>query len=178
MTKYFSHTGAGAVAVGLVLALSSASVAADGAPRKEEDAALARARKQVRMLDDLYKTAIVLVTTHYVEEESDLPAGRAFIALFDAMKEKGWHEVRLIDATGQPYEEKNRPADDFEKKAIEQLKAGKPAEEIVEQDGKRYLRAATPIPVVMKKCVMCHPAYENAKPGEVIGSLSYKLLIE
>ena len=27
-----------------------------------------RARREVRLLDDIYKTAIVLITTHYVDE--------------------------------------------------------------------------------------------------------------
>lgn len=36
--------------------------------RIAEDAAVARTRKQVQMLDDLYKTAIVLVTENYVDE--------------------------------------------------------------------------------------------------------------
>jgi hypothetical protein len=165
--------------VGALLAVAGAASLAPAEDKPPaEDAAVKRARKQVQMLDDLYKTAIVLITTHYVEEDSDLPAGEAFIALFDAMKEKGWHEVRLVDATGQPIEEKNRPADAFEKSAIERLKAGKPAEEIVEKEGKRFLRIATPIPVVMEKCVMCHAHYKDAKPGEVIGSLSYTMPIE
>lgn len=172
-----------AALLGALLAVSSFSfLAAANEKAKPNDAAVERSRKQVRMLDDLYKTAIVLVTTHYVEEDSDLPAGQAFKALFEAMKEKGWHEVRLVDATGEPIEEKNRPADDFEKAAIASLKQAKAkattVESIVEEDGKRYLRAATPIPVVMKKCVMCHSHYEKAAPGEVIGSLVYKLPIE
>ena len=50
--------------------------------------------------------------------DSDLPAGTAAIALFDAMKKKGWHEVRLLDATGQPIEEKNAPQDAFEIEAV------------------------------------------------------------
>ena len=88
--------------------------AADGEPQPA-DAALERARKQVRMLDDLYKTVVVLITTHYVTEESSLPAGSAAIALFSTMKEKGWHEVRLLDATGSPIVAKNSPQDEFEK---------------------------------------------------------------
>ena len=52
------------------------SHAADPAP----DAAVARARKQAQMLDDLYKTAIVLITENYVEEDSDLAAGDALAA--------------------------------------------------------------------------------------------------
>lgn len=144
-----------------------------------EGAAIERTRKQVRMLDDLYKTAIVLVTTHYVEEDSDLAAGDAFQALFAAMKEKGHHEVRLLDATGQPYDEDNAPRDAFEKRAIEQLKGGETFfEQVIIRDGKPFLRAATPIPVVMEKCVMCHDHYRDVRQGQPIGALGYTIAIE
>jgi len=163
----------------LVLLMSAHSAIDGFAKEGKQDAALERTRKQVRMLDDLYKTAVVLITTHYVEEDSDLPAGTAAIALFSAMKKKGWHEVRLVDASGEPIEEKNLPQDKFEKAAVKHLKAGNDYyEKVVKQDGKRYLRAATPIPVVLEKCTMCHENYKQAKKGEPIGSLSYKLLIE
>ena len=118
------------------------------------DPALDRTRKQVRMLDDLYKTAIVLITDKYVHSDTDLPAGTAFQALFGAMKKKGWHEVRLVDATGDPIVESNAPADDFEKAAIKQLLAGKAGyEQVVEKENKRFLRSATIVPVVMTKCI-------------------------
>lgn len=164
----------------LLAAVGGTNLTAADAPAATPDAAaLARTRKQVRMLDDLYKTAVVLITEHYVSEKADLAAGSAFQALFAAMKKKGWHEVRLLDATGQPYEEKNAPADDFERRAIAALKSGKPYfDEVVARDGKSYLRAATPIPVVMKKCTLCHEHYADAKPGEAIGALGYTILIE
>jgi len=163
----------------LVAALLAATNATSFAKKPTKDAALERTRKQVKMLDDLYKTAVVLITTHYIEDDSSLPAGTAAIALFDAMKKKGWHEVRLLDASGEAIEDKNYPKDDFEKKAVKMLKAGKPYfDEVVNRDGKRYLRAATPIPVVMKKCTMCHSNYEKFKKGEPIGALSYTIPIE
>ena len=163
-----------------------ATVAAGGvwltqslAEEKPADAAVARARKQVQMLDDLYKSTIVLITENYVDENADLAAGSAFQKVFKAMKDKGHHEVRLLDASGEPFEAKNVASDDFEKAAIKELKSGKPYyEQVVEKGGKRYLRAATPIPVVMKKCTLCHPNYEQAKAGEPIGALGYTLLIE
>jgi hypothetical protein len=146
---------------------------------KPKDAALERTRKHTLALDDLYKTAIVLVTENYVKSESDLAAGTAFKLLFEAMKKKGHHEARLIDATGEPYEPANEPADDFEKAAIKALKAGKSThEQEITKDGKRYLRLATIVPVVSKKCIMCHPAYEKAKPGEAIGAIGYIVPIE
>ena len=170
------------VTFGIIVSLSAAVLHGAGhfaQGEGDEDPAVARTRKTVRMLDDLYKTAVVLITTHYVEADSDLPAGTAAIALFDAMKKKGWHEVRLLDATGQPIEDKNTARDTFEKTAVSQLKSGKAYyEQVVERDGKRYLRAATPIPVVLEKCILCHAHYKEAKKGEPIGVLSYTLLVE
>ncbi|MFN0196332.1 MAG: DUF3365 domain-containing protein [Planctomycetaceae bacterium] len=146
---------------------------------KKKDAALERTRKQVKMLDDLYKTAVVLITDKYVNTEEDFPAGGAAVALFGAMKDKGWHEVRLVDATGKPIEEKNSPQDDFEKNAVKQLVGGEAyVEEITDIDGVPHLRAATPVPVVLKKCVMCHAHYADVKEGQAIGLLSYTLKIE
>lgn len=166
-----------------LVALTLAMLIPEGTVRAEkkspEDPAVARTRKQVRMLDDVYKSAIVLITKHYVDEDSDLAAGSAFQALFKAMKDKGWHEVRLLDATGQPIEDRNSPQDVFEKAAVKQLKAGEGwHEEVTERDNKRYLRAATPIPVVMEKCVMCHEHYKDYKDGAPIGALSYTIEIE
>jgi len=163
--------------VGTVAWFGSAPMQADD--KAKDDPALKRTRKTVRMLDDVYKTAVVLITEHYVNDEDDLPAGTAAIALFDAIKKKGWHEVRLLDATGEPYDDKNVARDAFDREATKQLKAGSAFYDQVEKkDGKRYLRAATPIPVVSKKCVMCHSHYADAKKGEPIGLLSYTIAIE
>ena len=143
------------------------------------DPAVERARKTVRMLDTIYKNAIVLVTTHYVNEDSDLPAGVAFKKLFEAANKEGWHDVRLIDATGDPYEPENVAKTEFEKRAIKELVAGKPyVDEVVQKNGKRYLQALTAIPVVMEKCVMCHDSYRDVPAGKAIGALGYVLPIE
>src|SRR5262249_41971685 len=107
---------------------------------------------------------------------SDLPAGEAFKVLFHSMKEKGWHEVRLLDGLGEPLNDANKPSDAFERKAIEQVLAGKPYyEEVVTKDGKQYLRAATVVPMVMDKCIMCHDNYKGKK---VVGALGYTLPLE
>jgi hypothetical protein len=141
--------------------------------------AIERTRKQVRMLDDLYKTAVVLITDKYVHRETDFSAGSAAVALFAAMKKNGWHEVRLVDATGQPFDEKNLPQGDFEQKALTALRGSETyLDEVVEVDGQRYLHAATPVPVVSKKCIMCHPHYADEAEGKAIGFLSYKLKVE
>lgn len=144
-----------------------------------EDAALQRTRKQVKIFDGIYKNGIVLITENYVTEESDLPAGTAFKKLFAAAKKNGWHEVRLLDATGEPYNDENAPHEGFEQRAVAELKKGKAYyDETVTEDGVRYLQAATAVPVVMKKCVMCHDNYADAKPGAAIGALAYKIAVE
>lgn len=175
-------------AVAIIAALPAATVADEAAQGKAAEVArgedaegargedareLERARREVKLLDDIYKTAIVLITQHYVQEDSDLPAGEAFKVLFAGMKEKGWHEVRLIDATGEPLNEENAPQDAFEKSAVKALLDGKPYyEEQADHEGNRTLRAVTPIPIVMEKCKMCHDNYRDQK---VIGALGYIL---
>ncbi|MEM7234327.1 MAG: DUF3365 domain-containing protein [Planctomycetota bacterium] len=157
----------------------SVSVWARTSESQPKDAALERTRKQVRMLDDIYKTTVVLITDKYVHSEKDFPAGSAAVALFDAMKKKGWHEVRLLDASGKPRRRKNVASDAFEKAAVSALKSGKSYyEEVIRDGAKRKLRAATAIPVVSEKCTMCHAHFEDAAKGEAIGALSYTLTIE
>jgi len=138
--------------------------------------AVARARREVQMLDDLYKTAIVLITTHYVDGKESLPAGSAFKALFAAMEEKGWHEVRLLDATGDPYNSDNVAKEGFETRAIAKITGGEAAyDEVVTENDKRFLYAATALPVVMDKCTLCHDNYKNLPTGKAIGALGYKV---
>lgn len=174
-----SSRGSVAVTGLLCLVFVATWRAAQAAEDAKQGPAVERTRKTVRMLDDIYKSAVVLITEHYVNDTDDLPAGSAAIALFDAVKKKGWHEVRLLDATGKPIEDKNSPQDAFEKKAVEKLLAGETwYDEVIEKDGKPMLRAATPIPVVLQKCVMCHDHYADVKPGQPIGALSYTIPIE
>jgi hypothetical protein len=163
----------GIVLLGMGVTATSLVYAArhDAEDRTAEDRAIETARRETRMLDDLYKNAIILITKHYVDESSDLPAGSAFQALFKTMKDSGWHEVRLLDGLGEPINDENLPQDDFEKAAIEAILAGKPSHEKIEnRDGKRVLRTVTSLPMAMQKCIMCHSNYEGQK---VVGGLGY-----
>lgn len=174
-TLLYTLTGLlGAVALGFAV-----SAAAEKTALPADKAALERTRKNVRMLDDIYKQTIVLITSKYVTKDSDYPAGRAAVKLFDAISKNGWHNVRLIDATGQPYSKANVAKDAFEKQGIEKLKAGEAYyEQVVEKDGKPFLRALTTVPVVMPKCIECHAHYAAVKQGGPVGAISYTLAIE
>jgi hypothetical protein len=178
MRRILSLVLVGGLGLGSVALLTGRSSHA-AVEREADKAAVERARKSVHMLDDVYKTTIVLITDKYVNDKKDYPAGRAAIKLFGDISKKGWHEVRLIDATGEPYSAKNVAKDDFDRQGIMQMKAGKSFyDEVVHKDGKPYLRAMTPVPVVMEKCVMCHAHYKNAKKGEPIGALTYTVPVE
>lgn len=173
--KYVALVAIASVVVVISFLANGSGQAAD--PPKVTSA-VDRARREVRMLDDIYKTSIVLITTHYVEGKESLAAGSAFKALFEAVSKKGWHDVRLLDATGEPYEEANAPKDGFEKRAVAKLLSGQAAyDEVVTEGGKQFLLAATAIPVVMDKCVMCHENYKGVPAGKAIGALGYKVPI-
>jgi hypothetical protein len=178
MQRVLSLVVCGGLACAAVILLAGRSpVTAES--KAVDTAAVARARKTVRMLDTVYKTTIVLITDKYVHDKGDYPAGRAAIKLFGDISKTGSHEVRLIDATGEPYRRDNVARDDFDKEGIQQLKAGKDFyDTVIHKDGKPYLRAITPVPVVMDKCIMCHAHYKNAKKGEAIGALTYTIPIE
>ena len=142
-------------------------------------AAIDRARQTVKMLDDIYKGGIVTITDKYVTEDSEIPAGTAFKQIFAIAKEKGWHEARLLDLTGEPYSDENVPVDEFELRAAKKVAAGTGFyEEIEEAEDGKYFRAMTAIPVVMEKCIRCHSNYEDLPEGQAIGAMGYRLKIE
>ncbi|MEX0818751.1 MAG: DUF3365 domain-containing protein [Pirellulaceae bacterium] len=146
---------------------------------KPDSEAIERSRKTVQTLDNIFKQTIVLITDKYVHDEDDFAAGSAAVLLFKNISEAGDNKVRLIDATGEPYDAENVAKDDFEREGIKRLKAGAPIyESVVTTDGKHQLRALTAVPVVMQKCVMCHAHYADAKKGEPIGAISYTVPVE
>jgi hypothetical protein len=160
--------------------LLAGSPATKGDEKKDktwpDKAAVERTRDTVKMLDDLYKLSVVHITTTYVKARERTPAATAAKRIFRDMAAKGRHTVRLIDATGSPSNKDNVAKSPFEKRALAKLKAGKTYyEEVGKARGKPVLRAATPVPVVMKACLNCHP---GLKEGELIGALTYEVPVK
>jgi hypothetical protein len=180
MRRTLSFALFGVVALYLVGAPALSAPEKEKEKAKPDEAAVKRARKTVRMLDDIYKTAIVLITEKYVKTKKDYPAGRAAITWLNEIGKAGHPKTRLIDVSGEPYSDANVAKDDFEKEAVKQIKGGKDYYDKVEVDrsGKANLRAMTAIPVVSQRCIMCHENYKNAKKGEAVGALSYTVPIE
>jgi hypothetical protein len=159
-----------ATAAALAMMAASAGPAA-GADGEKPDPALERAREQVKMLDDLYKNAVVSTTQLY----NGPPAIRMAKQVFGAMEKKGWHSARLVDASGAPMSETSLPATDFEKRAAAAMQEGKPYyEEVVGNGADRRLYAATVVPAVLKKCATCH----GAKEGDLLGFIRYDLPVK
>jgi hypothetical protein len=148
----------------------------DPRPSGDADPALERAREKVKMLDDLYKNAVVSITRRYVEAKTEQPAIMVAQDVFGAMEKQGWHSAKLVDATGEPLNEENAPQTDFEKDAMKAINSGKPYfDRVVGQGKDRRLLAATVVPVVMKRCADCHA---QRKLGEVLGFIRYDLPIK
>jgi hypothetical protein len=168
---------AGLAALAVVLGISRGREAWAQSPAEPAaDPAVERAREQVKMLDDLYKNAVVSITKTYVSKQDDRPAIMIAKDVFAAMQKKGWHSARLVDATGEPLNDANAPRTEFEQEASRRIKSGQPYFDRVVGEGKgRRLMAATVVPVVMAKCAECHG---DRKVGEVLGFLRYEVPVK
>jgi hypothetical protein len=171
------HSGKTTIAgltFGLAAMLTIAAPSSFGAEQAavSSDPELERTRLEVKMLDDLFKNAIVLIDHTYVKKPDDVAAATASKALFAILKKDGWCDVRLLGLTDVIGDKDDIPSGTFEETAAKKLVAGdKWYEEVTEKDGKRYLRVATAIPVVSENCVMCHANFKGNKGN--IGALSY-----
>src|SRR5687768_14036166 len=156
-----------------VLAAAAGARAGDAQPIKSSSLTIEQARREVRLLDDLYKSAVVLINDTFVKDGNGASAGDAARLLFAGMREKGWHDARLVDATGKPMNDDNIAQDAFERLAIQRILKGETyVDEVVRDGDKSYLRAATVVPVINARCISCHP---GNKVGGVLGAISYKI---
>lgn len=131
------------------------------------------ARTIVKLLDDVYKYYIVFDTINHVDNQGKPPAATTTKQVFKEMEKKGWHSARLISATDKALNKENMPKDEFEKEAVKVLREGQVFFEKTETvEGKKVYRAATPVPVVLKECKMCHV---YARDEEIMGAITYVL---
>lgn len=170
------RTAAGVPAVLIVLALGTmAAVGVRAAPETPPSGPirvpLAEGRRMVRMMDDIYRTGVMTAHRMYVQEPG-VPAavtwGKQVIRQING---KGWPEARIFDATGRPLNPENRPADQFERDAIAELRKGAPTVERVREGELRY---ASGISVVEKSCLACHV---RSREGDLLGGVSYRLAL-
>ena len=138
--------------------------------------AVKRARQTVKMLDEMYKTFIVLITDEYVKDETMFSALTVSKKVFEKMGTKGLYKARLLDATGDPHNPENSPRTKFERDAVEAFINGNPYYEKVEKvGGEYYYKAAASLSIVTDGCTICHP---HNKQGDLLGGISYTFLLD
>ena len=170
--KKLGCLGGGLTAAILIATLGGAapSPAEDGRER-EADPALARARREVKMLDELYKTAVVSITEKYQRGQ---PAIMVAKDIFKVMEDGRYHSAKLVDASQAPLGVDTEPATDFEKRAAEAMREGETyVEEVAGEGDDRRLLAATIVPAVHPRCAACH----GVEVGDLLGFIRYEIPI-
>jgi hypothetical protein len=172
------QNGCWLLGVAILGSIAAWQVAKGDPPKLEKgkEHAIANARRETKMLDTLYKTAIVSVTQNYVQDESSIAAITTFVPVIEAMKQNQWHKVRLVDGLNDAINPDNSPQDEFEKSAMRQILAGKNQVDLVAAvDGKQVLRTMTTLPMASDKCVLCHA---NFLGKTVVGGIAFEVPLQ
>jgi hypothetical protein len=123
---------------------------------------LEEARQRVAMLDDLYQGALEEVHRWYpVRSGQPIVAATVIKQLQEKMTARGWAKSRFLAVSGVVMHPDHTAKDEFEKRAINELRSGSDRVEAVEGS---VLRVATAVPLT-GGCVSCHwtPAGTNAR---------------
>jgi hypothetical protein len=146
--------------------LYAASVSATPAV---ERVSRAEAKRQVRMMDQIYKSAVVTTHKMYVQDPGTPAAVIWAKQVINQMKGKGWPDARIIASHDRPLNPENSPTDKFERDAIAAFQKGRTTFEVVTPTEVRY---ATDIRIVDEKCLLCHV---RNKTGDLVGGVSYRV---
>ena len=152
------------VATGIMMVLCTAvSLQADpptaeGKPKSatpkpaEERVTVAEARRQARLMHQMHSATLAVLHHHYFRREGAVLPARAMEDMFEELEEQSKIKARGIAVNTPPMSINHKPESPFEKKAAEEIAAGKDEYERVE-DG-QYKRAGV-IPLGLG-CVGCH----------------------
>ncbi|MCA9267653.1 MAG: DUF3365 domain-containing protein [Planctomycetales bacterium] len=118
------------------------------------------ARDRAKIMHEVYVATLDAVHHHYFRGERAVVPARAMEDVFDAVKQGSNIEARWISVSLKPMSITHEPKSDFEKKAAQEIAAGKPHYEEI-ADG--VYRRAGAIPME-NSCISCHVGFFN-KPG-------------
>jgi hypothetical protein len=133
---------------------------------------LAEGRRLVRMMDDIYKHAVLATHKMYVQDAGTPSAITWAKQVLPQVEAKGWPRAHIFSGTGRPLHPDNEPKDDFERAAVRAFQGGKSAVEAVEGDTLRY---ASEIRVTDRSCLMCHVRNHE---GDLLGGVSYRVALQ
>jgi len=157
------------IGASVALSIIRAATAASKPSPPVERVTLAEGRRQVRMMDELYKTAVVATHKMYVQDPGTPAAVIWAKQVINGVKGKGWPDARIFATHDRPLNPENTPVDDFERSAAAAFRQGKTSFEQVTPNELRY---ATDIRILDKKCIMCHV---RSKEGDLAGGVSYRV---
>ena len=150
------------LAIGIGLICLSRDSKADPPAKKEKmdpvdgnRVAVSVARDRAELIHRMVADTLEVVHKHYFRREGSVLPARAFDDVFARIEKRSNAKVRWIAVNAPAMNIDNEPKSDFEKKAAEELAAGKAEFNRVENG--YYLRAG-PIPLGVG-CVRCHTKF-------------------
>jgi len=126
------------------------------------------AGRTVRLLDDVYQSAVINTHKMYVRDPGTPSAVTWAKQVLRDVNGKGWPAARVFAASQRPLNPENDPADAFEEEAVKQFQRGQPVFERLDGDVLRY---ASSIRVVDRSCLTCHV---HNREGDLLGGISYR----
>jgi hypothetical protein len=137
------------------------------APRPEAKTApqprvtVSEARAQAKLMYEIYSNTLIVTHHYYFRKEGTTLPSRAMEDVFEQIEKDSKIQAKWIAVNTPAMSVNHEPETSFEKKAVEELTAGKKEYERVE-DG--YYRRAGVIPLGVG-CVGCHTKLFNAGAG-------------
>lgn len=113
------------------------------------------ARDRAKLMHDIYAATLDVMHHRYFRGERTTVPARALEEVFSEIKLQSKAEARWISVNMPPMSIDHEPSSEFEKKAAQEIAAGKSEVEVV-ADG--YYRRASPIPLT-SGCVSCHGGF-------------------
>lgn len=132
--------------------------ASETAPPPQTTAAIARDR--AKLLHEVYSTSLEVMHERYFHDERAIVPARALEDVFSTLEKQTKVKARWISVNTRPMSINHEPKTDFERKAAEELAAGKTEYEQV-KDG--LFQRATPI-ALSGGCVSCHTGFFASPP--------------
>ncbi len=154
--------------LGIWIAGQLSPVRSEGAAVAVTRVSLDEARRQVRMMNDIYLAGVMTTHRMYVQEPG-VPSAVAWgKQVIRQVTSHGWPEARIFSTTDRPLNPENELAGAFEQAAVSAFKRGEASLERVEGE---TLRFAVPIKISEKSCLSCHV---RDKIGDLIGGVAYR----
>jgi hypothetical protein len=139
----------------------SKNVAVAEQPANADDSpALVAAKKQARLMHDIYSATLDSMHHHYFHENKSILPARAMEDIFDELSETSKLKSNWIAVNTNAMSVNHEPKTDFEIKAAAALRTGQEKYEAVENG---YYFRAGPISLGAG-CVSCHTGFFSAQP--------------